>query len=300
LVAELKARISARDAAGALDRFSDILRQRGVDGVILFTRFASVVARRRLREGGVSYLDSTGNAWISLTRPSVFIARDGADIDPDPPRREVKSLKGAKAARIVRGLCDRRPPVGVRELARRTDTTPGYVSRVLSLLGDEDVVSRNDRGEVTEVQWPDLLELWARDYAVSETNRAVPYLAPRGLDALRERLVALDPDTYAITGAFAVPVEAVVAPGRVLTCYVASPEVSARDLDLRPAESGTNVTLLEAFDPVVFARPRTLGGLTTVAPTQCVVDLLTGSGREPAQGEALIRWMEEHEDAWRT
>lgn len=57
--------------------------------------------------------------------------------------------------------------------------------------------------------------------------------------------------------------------------------------------------LLEPFDQMAFDRTRTEGGLTAVALSQCVVDLLTGTGREPAQGDALMTWMAEHEDAWR-
>jgi hypothetical protein len=59
------------------------------------------------------------------------------------------------------------------------------------------------------------------------------------------------------------------------------------------------VLLLEPFDEVVFRRTRSADGLVAVASSQCAVDLLTGSGREPAQGDALIDWMTEHEDAWR-
>jgi hypothetical protein len=38
----------------------------------------------------------------------------------------------------------------------------------------------------------------------------------------------------------------------------------------------------------------------TVAPTQLVVDLLTGPGREPSEGDELLAWMKRNEDAWRT
>ena len=291
LLIEMKPRLSARQAA-------ELVRRVTPQVPIVFTRYASRMCRDRLRSAGVSYLDLTGNVWISIERPAVLIERQGADTDPDPPRRGVRSLRGAKAARIVRALCDWRAPVGVRELARRTGTNPGYVTRVLSLLVGEDVVVRNPQGEVAEVRWQDLLRRWSMDYSVTETNRAVPYLAPRGVPSLLERLVALG-EPYALTGPFAVPPEAQVVPGRLLSCYVLSAERAAEKLDLRLTEAGANVLLLEPFDDVVFERTRDAAGARAVALTQCVVDLLTGSGRDPAQADALIEWMTEREDAWR-
>ena len=294
---ELRRRISARQAADV----GDALSKMALDGEppgILFTRYASRMAQERLRAAGVSYLDLTGNTWIRLPRPAVFIEREGAKSDPDPPRRRVQSLKGAKAARIVRGLCDWRSPVGVRELARRTQTDAGYVSRVLSFLEDEDIVVRGTAGDVAEVRWRDLLQRWGADYSLTGANRSVTFLAPRGLSHLQERLAVFD-EPYAVTGSFAVPPDAQVAPGRTLSCYVSAPESAAERLDLRPADAGVNVLLLEPFDEVVFQRTRNERGQVLVALSQCAIDLLTGSGREPAQAEALMNWMVDHEDAWR-
>ena len=292
-VVEAKTRISARQAAQVLDTWSA-----SDSPLLVVARYISGTARVRLRDAGASYLDETGNAWIRMDRPAVFIERQGAATDPDPPRRGVQSLKGAKAARIVRGLCDWQPPMGVRELARRTDADPGYVTRVLSLLEEDDVVERGLAGEIEGVRWPDLLLRWSEDYSVTETNRASLYLAPRGLAQVQERLLAFDAP-YALTGSFAVPPEARVAPGRVLTCYVTEPALAARALDARPADAGANVVLLEPFDPVVFERSRSGPGPTCVALSQCAIDLLTGTGREPAQAEALIDWMQRNEDEWR-
>jgi hypothetical protein len=76
-------------------------------------------------------------------------------------------------------------------------------------------------------------------------------------------------------------------------------ETAAGELDLRPADAGANVVLLEPFDDVVFERTRVDSGPVRVALSQCVVDLMTGSGREPAQADALMDWMTENEDEWR-
>ncbi len=256
------------------------------------------MARDRLRRAGVSYLDLEGNVRIILDRPALLIETEGADQDPAPPRRGIRSLKGPKAGRIVRALCDWRPPVGVRELARRTGTDPGYTTRVLSLLQDEDVVRRGSGGEVTDVRWQDLLRRWARDYQVSKSSRTLACLAARGLDGFTSRLRSYK-DRWAVTGSRAVPRAASIAPGRVASCYVENPERAVSALDLRPAETGANVLLLEPFNQVVWERTREESGLTCVAVSQCCVDLLTGTGREPSEAESLLSWMAENEDAWR-
>jgi hypothetical protein len=38
----------------------------------------------------------------------------------------------------------------------------------------------------------------------------------------------------------------------------------------------------------------------TASPSQVAVDLLTGPGREPSEGEELLLWMKGNEAAWRT
>lgn len=298
LLIEAKSSLTARQAA---DFASNLNRESGegdVAAVIVVTRFIGELARDRLRRAGISYLDLTGNTWINLERPGLFISSQGAAKDPSPTRRGIRSLKGVKAARLVRALCDWRPPVGIRDLAKRAGTNPGYTSRVISLLEEEDLIQRGSTGQVEAVDWQGLLRRWSRDYDVAKSNRAMSYLAPRGLSALVERL-RQNADVYALTGSLAVPAAAAVAPAGRAMCYVQIPENAAERLDLRPADAGANVLLLEPFDTVVFERNPRQSGLRVVAPTQCVVDLLTGIGREPAEAESLLSWMAANEHVWR-
>jgi hypothetical protein len=75
---------------------------------------------------------------------------------------------------------------------------------------------------------------------------------------------------------------------------------AARDrLGLIPADEGANVVLLQPFDRVVWDRTTEDAGVTYVAPSQIAVDCLTGTGRMPSEGEALLGWMGENEATWR-
>ena len=40
-------------------------------------------------------------------------------------------------------------------------------------------------------------------------------------------------------------------------------------------------------------------GIRYVSPSQVVVDCLTGNGRMPSEGEALLNWMLANEQEWR-
>jgi hypothetical protein len=169
---------------------------------------------------------------------------------------------------------------------------------VVKLLEEEDLLNRDNDGRIHSVDWRGLLRRWSRDYDVAKSNRAVPFLSPRGLPAFTDRLRSYGPQ-YALTGSLAVPHAASVAPARLASCYVHDPETTAERLDLRSVEVGANILLLEPFDSVVYERTREEAGLTLVSNTQCAVDLMTGTGREPAEAESLVSWMVGNEGEWR-
>jgi len=257
--------------------------------------------RERLRKSGLNYLDLTGNTWVSIDEPGIYVSAQGANKDPNPASRPARSLRGAKTAQVVRALVDTRPPVGVRQIAKIARTDPGNVSRLLDLLEREDLVRRSPEGGIQEVLWDELLRAWAKDYSLTESNRVYAFLDPRGLDDFVLRLRGLPAQMdYALTGSLAAARWAPVAPARLGVAFVADAAVAAAVLDLVPTETGANVLLVEPKGDFVFERMVKDGGLTYVAPSQAVADLLTGPGRNPSEAEALLDWMRKNEDAWRT
>lgn len=91
-----------------------------------------------------------------------------------------------------------------------------------------------------------------------------------------------------------------MAPTRLIMVYVEEPEATSKALGLRPTDSGANVLLAEPYDKVVFTRTRKEGGIKYAALSQVAVDLLTAPGRGPTEAEALLDWMENNEQAWKT
>lgn len=261
--------------------------------------YLSPRTREMLRDFRVGYIDTTGNVRIEATTPGLFVSADGADRDPWPQPSGLQSLRGRGAARAVRAIIDTAPPFGVRELALATGASAPTLSRVLELLEREGIVTRQLRGPVVAVEWQEAIRRWAQDYDQARSNTVTALLEPRGLAAITTKLQSAT-FVYAATGAFAAQRFEPVAPARVAALYVEDAAEATERLGLREADAGTNVMLLEPFDPVVFDRTVERDGLRCVAASQLAVDLLTGPGREPSQGEEMLTWMEQTENAWRT
>ncbi len=262
---------------------------------VIASGYLSPRSRQLLEDFGVSYIDTTGNARLDTT--SLFVLTEGAEKDPWPHNHNLQSLRGRGAARAMRAIVDTAPPFGVRELAANTQTSPATISRVLELLEVEGLIDRPPRGSVLTVDWEEAIRRWAQDYDQLTSNAATTFLAPRGISFIEQKLQATKL-TYAATGAFAAQRFNPIAPTQTATIYVQDVTEAAERFDLRETESGANVILLEPFDPVVFDRTTDRDGLQCVAPSQLAVDLLTGPGREPSQGEEILEWMKENQDVW--
>jgi hypothetical protein len=266
---------------------------------VLAAPFLTARTRQLLGEAGLSYLDLTGNCSIVSSSPGLYISTSGIEKRPPAPDRAERSLRGRMAGRIVRDLCDFRPPVGVRALAQRVGCDAGYVSRLLHFLEREALISRKGRGPVEEVQWKSLIERWVQDYNPFAEDRLFQYLEPRGLEGLTAKIRKLDVPC-AFTASLAAYNVAPVAPPRLVTCYVDDPERVADELGLHRVESGMNVRLVIPFDNVVYERTWERKGLTFVAHSQIAADLLRSPGRGPAEAEKLLDWMAKNEDEWRS
>ena len=294
ILIETKSCLEPRD----VDYIAAALRPDPDHPVLIAAPFISPRTQERLRNRGFAYADLTGNVRLSLSEPGLFIETTGATENPQPIVRGRKSLKGAKAGRLVRALCDFRPPVGLRELAKRASIDPGYASRVIDFLDREALVMRSTRGPITGVDWQGLLRRWSQEYSPFRREGAAMYLAPRGISAVIERLKNT-PTRSAVTGSWAAAQVAPVAPSRLLLVYVDRPTDVESDFDLRPTDIGANVAILAPFDRVAFERTSNKAGITIAALSQVAADLLTSPGRGPNEAEALMTWMSENEGAWR-
>jgi hypothetical protein len=173
---------------------------------------------------------------------------------------------------------------------------------VLSLLDEETIIERRDRGKIVSVDWERLLRRWASDAPFESRGSRFFVLDPRGVQHVLGRLKSLDTSEkvqYAVTGSVVANDIAPIAASRLLTTYVRNSKDAIQSLGLHLVEVGANVLLVEPDDDVVYVNARMVSATRHVAYSQAAADLLGSSGRGPAEGEALIEWMREHEEVWR-
>jgi len=299
---EARRSLTPKEAENLLPRLAQVLRSMtGNAPVLIVAPWLSRRTQEMLSEQQINYVDQTGNALIRLENPAVYIEAAGSLRNPNSKARGKVRLRGLKAGRLIRTLVDVCPPYTVTDLAAATGLAPGYVSRAIEALDDEALIKREPRGPVEDVQVPALLRRWASSYDVFKMNEVSTFIAPGGWEEVRNKLAAdsrTEPKTV-LTGSVAAARLAPVASPAMLLAYSPEPARLARELGLLPAEEGANVTFLSPFDPVVWVRTSEDQGLTFAASSQVAVDCLTGNGRMPAEGEALLQWMVENESAWR-
>jgi len=300
LVLECKRALLTRDLPALREQLKSATKAIAPTAVpVVVSRYLSPSVRNWLDDGGLSYLDVTGNLRLTSTQPALFIRDRGADRDPwRKPGRPRGTLKGVPAARVVRALVDFFPPVSAPALVQRARSSTGATYRVLEFLDEEALITRSGRG-VESVMWRQLIERWSEDYGFQQSNSVSGYVQPRGISALVNQLPQAKTLTYVVTGSLAAQRLAPYAPPRLATLYVDDPVVSADVLGLRAVETGANVLLAVPKSDMVFDRSALAGGVKYAAPSQVAVDLLTGPGRAPSEAQELLDWMEENEPAWR-
>jgi hypothetical protein len=289
---EFKARFEPRDI-DQLVRLSTQIAAR--HRILVVAPYLSARSRQLLKDRDISYADLTGNLWLS--NDSLLIERIGADKAPKSGTDQARtSLRGHITGRVVRFLCDIRPPFKVREIAARTDVHPGNVSRILELLDRDRLIVRSAGGSVVDVDWESLIRRWSRD--LEKDRRAEAFLEPRGVDVVISSLSKWTAK-YAITGAYA---GARIAPAAVpvaVDVYVTEIDEARARLSLRESERIGNVRLIRAFDRVAFERTVKRDGIILACPSQIAADLLTLPKRSIDEFSELITWMKRHESDWR-
>jgi len=293
---EVKTRFTPRSA----NALSAMLGQQVGADVMVVTHYLTKGTREQLKEGGVNWLDQSGNIRLVLREPGLFIEAEGAEQRPGLESGTVRSLKGKQAGTLVRELLRTRMPLAATDLAERAGVDAGYTSRVLEFLEEEALIERKKRGPITSVSRISLVERWATDAPWNNRGANGMFLDPRGLTAFLERLKQ-ENGTYAITGSLAAQRWAPIAAPRLAQVYVSGdPEETGRRLGIRSADIGANVQLVRPGEQrILEAVEEGEDGLKYVTPLQAAVDLLTSPGRGPAEGKELLEWMNGRDDAWR-
>lgn len=271
---------------------------------LVIASWLSPRTREELDRAGYGYLDLTGNVSLDIPQPRVRLLLQGAGRDPAPRGTGARGLAGAAAGRLVRLLVDVAPPYRASGLAERSGLSLPYVSRLLGVMEDRGLIERSGR-VVDTVDWAGLIRERAGQTNLLRANPPVAMVAPQGqhrvLDRLRDQPELAG--TVAVTGSAAAGVVAPLTAGGQLMIYlpgdVDAPDQVGRQLGLLRGDRGADVLLLRASNPVVFERTRLVDRIRHVALSQLAIDCLSGSGRMPAEGEAVLEYMAGGDKGWR-
>lgn len=303
LAVQVKRLVATRDIAAMVAQLESSVARAGLARAVplLVGRYLAPATRERLEQLGVSYADAAGNRMLMVGQPAVLVRRVEQDRDPwRGPGRPRGTLKGAPAARVVRWLVDHAPPYSALQIAQGSGTSTGGTYRVLRFLEQEGLVERDGRGRTLLVRWRQVLERGSRDFGFQHNEPVQSLLYPRGIEGLVDALRS-EPDLrYVLTGSIAAQRYEAYAPPRFAMLYADDVNDVVRRLGLRPVDTGANVLMATDRDEVAFVGASEVEGVRCAAPSQIAVDLLSGPGRSPSEGEALLGWMENHERAWRS
>ncbi len=266
---------------------------------IVSAAWLSPRTRELLRARGVGFVDRTGNTELCVQRPGLYLRTDGSDRDPAPRPKPGPSLNGPRAWALLRTLVEVSPLYTAGDLASALKLDNGYITRALQVLTDEQLIERRPRGPVTSVEWEPLLRRLIESYSLLDANTTSTWIAAAGPSQLLDDLADLRVGTWAVTGSFVASAIAPVAAAEIAVLYTADPERLAKAARLLPATTGSNVILAVPYDPIVFQRTQTLDQVQAVSVAQAAMDSLTGPGRMPSEGEALLTWMRRNEPRWR-
>lgn len=305
---EVKRSFEVRDLSQMVKQLEEarIKIEKSLEPMIV-ARYISKSAQDWLRTNQVSYADSTGNFMLISPSTSTFLMSDsGAKSDPwRGAGRPRNTLKGDSAARVVRAILDKRPPFSIPQIISLAETSSGVTYRVIDYLERENLLSTEKKvidGKtkriVIRVDWQKILTTWSNDYSYQKDNSVQNYIEPRGIEEVLRKLKKVNPDEYVITGSVAANRLAPYAPSKQINLYARYPSELDKILGLRPVQTGANVQIASTSLDVVYERTTKLNGLSYACPSQVAVDLLSGSGRNPSEGEALMEWMDENREGW--
>ena len=275
--------------------------------LLFVTEYINPSLRKRCEESAISYVDTTGWAYIVSNEPPIIIRLEGAAKPPRPSEPEATArLSGPASARAIRCLLEMNPPVKIRELATRSGSSPGAVSKLMPTLVDAGAVERSTDGTITRIRRRTLLNRWTADYSFLNSNGVVlDDVAPRGIPRTLDQLRALNVSDYCLTGSVAartyLPQDTTsVLPLSLITVYAKDMRGMAERLKLvRTNRSTSNVMITTPRDRTLLECPRSRVSDLPAAPLgQALADLLTLPGRMAQEAEQLIDSLAENDPAW--
>lgn len=254
---------------------------------IFVAPYISPQAEAICSKAGIGTVDLAGNCNISFG--TIYIRKEG---NPNPFTRKIylRSLYTPKAERVLRVLLNTGPKEWItEELAEEADVSLGLVANVKKLLiGQEWMDSKTIGFTLTESIA--LLEDWSKSYKF-QRNQAQNYYTMLSSTEIEYRIAEVCKKQelqYGLTGFSGSSRYAPAVRYQRTMAYILGDLDPVVDfLEIKPVESGFNLTLLKPYDEGVFYGTQEIDGVQIVSPIQTYLDLKSQAGRGDEAAEAL-------------
>ena len=298
---EVKRRVRAAMIPQLRERLADWMRDGAFSAGLLATRYVSEPLAQRLRDAGVCFADSVGNAYLEIPG-TILVSSVGHR--PPPEESSHANWLTVQGAKVLFHLLSRGPQVRstYREMNRRLGVSLGMTSKVIVELLAHGILERQGRGAYDIVEPGRLLEMWADAYAARLRQRTLVarFSAPFGRDfgQIFRRSSLLNPLSSAtIGGEYGAVLMMDPADAAHVSLYVPATEtVAVRGLLGLVLEEEGELELHEAFaDPL--GRVRIKGEPRVADPVLVYAELMARN--DPRSGELAARLRARHL-AWTT
>lgn len=255
---------------------------------VLAAPYVSEAAAELCKREGVGYLDLSGNCRLSFK--GIYIERQGKT-NKFSRRRDLRSLYSPKASRILRVLLNNpKRAWKLCELAQEAQVSLGLAANVKKLLANREWLLMKADG--FSLQSPEeLLIEWSQNYSFRR-NEMIDYYSlkePQEVEADLAEVCTKEQIPYALTGFSAAARLAPMVRYQRASAYVGqNPKAVASKLDLKPVDTGANVTLLLPYDDGIFYGSRDFNGVCLASPIQTYLDLLGFRGRGEEAANTLL------------
>jgi len=293
LLCEIKEFLQPRMTREISTRFKE--RIANLNGVypILITTFIGERTREILKKEGVGYLDLAGNCFLEFN--NVYIEKI-VDKNPFVDKRKLKTIFKAVSSRILRVLLEEpKKNWKILELSKIAKISLGQTSNVCRWLIDEEYIKK-DQGVYYLTEPGKLLDEWCRNYTYTQNKMFTYYSFEQNLGKLIKKVVRISEDKdlkYTLTLLSGASLIAPFIRGiSSLQMYVTDSEDLSkwvRLLDLRPVESGSNISMYIPYDEGVFNTTQKIDDIKIVGNIQLYLDLYNYPTRGREQAEFLRR-----------
>lgn len=252
--------------------------------------FMGEAGRTVCEEAGIGWFDLSGNGWI--LGPGIHVRVEGRP-NRFKARGRPADIFAPKSSRIARWLLIHpNEPFSQRELTRATGMDEGFVSRIVSRMVKDELVRRDEAGNVLAGDPAALMAAWREKYRIQAHAWLRGHIAARTGEEALQRLAAACRErgiAYAATGLGAAWLYTRFAAFRVASLYLdEAPSFSwLAEIGFQEEARGGNVWLIEPKDEGIFQGAGEVEGIRCVHPVQVYLDLKEHPERSAEAAEKL-------------